>query len=67
MQSRGTRKRILREATRARIRAERERIAAWETTMRRRARSRLEEETNLYLFRSTPTVLQFAYELGLQS
>jgi hypothetical protein len=60
-QSRGTRKRLIREATRERIRLEKVEVAKLQFI----SRGRFEEAFSLRLFRDVPSVLAIAIQRGL--
>ncbi len=67
MQSRGDRKRIIREATRMRIRAERDYLADFfRVQPGYRLIKRLEEATAITILKPLPNVAGYAAQLGLE-
>lgn len=67
MQNRGTRKRIIRQATQLKIAAEKALIEAVESDgIQRIGGRRLEEADNLRFFKNVPSVQEFAIKLGLE-
>jgi hypothetical protein len=67
VQSRGDRKRIIREATRRRIRAERAYLAGFFHKAPGRAHRRLEEADAITILKPVPNVAAYAAELGLEA